>query len=573
MRTKTIVLPVLLAALLFTAGATLAADPADAALMFDAQRYAVSVHGELDCGDCHYDTQDQVDGGEHPNPAAMALTRPAPFDPAQCTDCHPDIEEDLEQGMHAETVVDDQELYRNCVRCHAPHREKASRYNGPSAGEPSELSEDSLACMRCHQSEPDMGPAENTLCLSCHESGSGGEAGAGLAVVQLERAAFAQAPHADLSCLSCHQDADGLPHPGSAAEDCTACHDERHTESEIHDPHLGVDCKACHLGGSDPQSVMPVRMDTRSGPIVTFAGRTELGQVSGLHDMVLEDGEGCQRCHHEDNQVGAAAMVLPAKSILCMACHAATPTLGDSVSLLGFGIFLLGMFLVLAPVFLTATKGRKSAGGHGSGPGLASAMSALFYDGLLQRRLFRRSPQRWFVHALIFQPFVIRFLWGLAAMIGTYVAPDAGWTLLLINKNNPLTALVFDLTGLALVLGCVLALMRGSNADKGLIPGLPRQDKIALWLLLAAAVLGFITEGARMAMTGMPPGSGFGFIGGLFGALFFAQSATSSIYGWLWYAHAAAWCAFVAYLPFSRLKHIIMAPVVLAMNATKKHGH
>jgi nitrate reductase gamma subunit len=266
--------------------------------------------------------------------------------------------------------------------------------------------------------------------------------------------------------------------------------------------------------------------------------------------------------------VGAAAAVLPAKSLLCMACHAATPTLGDTASLLGFGVFAIGMFLALAPLCLVGVRGRKGSGG----PGFVPALSAVFFDGLLQRRLYRTSPWRWFVHALIFQPFVIRFLWGLAAMVGSYAAPDAGWTLALINKNNPLTALVFDLTGLALVTGCILALVRGAKADKDLLPGLPRQDKAALWLLLAAVLLGFVTEGARMALTGMPDGSGFGFVGALFVALF-PQGAASTVYGWLWYAHAIAWCAFVAYLPFSRLRHIIMAPIVLAMNAGKKHGH
>jgi hypothetical protein len=35
--------------------------------------------------------------------------------------------------------------------------------------------------------------------------------------------------------------------------------------------------------------------------------------------------------------------------------------------------------------------------------------------------------------------------------------------------------------------------------------------------------------------------------------------------------HAILWGAFVAYLPFSRMKHIILAPVILAMDAGAGH--
>lgn len=548
MRIKKIALSLLLVTTLSLA----LAFHAGAGLFFDAERYAASVHGALDCGDCHDVTQDQVDAGHHPDPSAMGLTHARPFEPSRCMDCHPEFEEELARGMHAETKVENPEQYRECIACHDPHGDKA-----PVGGEAAELSEDVLACMACHQTEPALGPAENALCLSCHGADTD------MPVILVDREQFAGTVHGSLSCLSCHQDADGLPHPGSVAEDCTACHDERHTESEIHDPHLGVSCQACHLAG-----VSPVRMETASGSVVTFVSPTGLGEVSGLHAMALEAGQGCQRCHAPGNQVGAAETVLPAKSFLCMACHAATPTLEDGLSITGFAVFVLGMFLVLAPLFFTASKGGKGTGGPGFGP----AASAVFFDGLLQRRLYRTSPWRWFVHALIFYPFVIRFLWGLAAMTGAYAAPDAGWTLLLIDKNNPLTALVFDLTGLALLAGCVLALVRGAKADKGLIPGLPRQDRVALGLLLAATVLGFVAEGARMALTNMPEGSGFGFVGAVVAELL-PQSAAASAYGWLWYAHAAAWCGFVAYLPFSRLRHIIMAPIVLAMNAGKKHGH
>jgi len=42
-------------------------------------------------------------------------------------------------------------------------------------------------------------------------------------------------------------------------------------------------------------------------------------------------------------------------------------------------------------------------------------------------------------------------------------------------------------------------------------------------------------------------------------------------YGYVWYGHAVLTAAFIAYLPFSRLIHVILAPVVLVLNAGS-HG-
>jgi hypothetical protein len=38
----------------------------------------------------------------------------------------------------------------------------------------------------------------------------------------------------------------------------------------------------------------------------------------------------------------------------------------------------------------------------------------------------------------------------------------------------------------------------------------------------------------------------------------------------VWYLHAVLTGAFIVYLPFSRMLHMVMAPLVLAMNAANK---
>ena len=41
------------------------------------------------------------------------------------------------------------------------------------------------------------------------------------------------------------------------------------------------------------------------------------------------------------------------------------------------------------------------------------------------------------------------------------------------------------------------------------------------------------------------------------------------VYGWLWYIHAGLVAAMIAYLPFSKFFHVLVSPVVTALNAAR----
>ena len=102
---------------------------------------------------------------------------------------------------------------------------------------------------------------------------------------------------------------------------------------------------------------------------------------------------------------------------------------------------------------------------------------------------------------------------------------------------------------------------------------MPRQDLLALGLIAGIVVVGFILEGMRIAMTGFPEGSFYAFVGYSIGRLFFSASSLAGVYGYVWYVHAVLTGAFIAYLPFSRLLHIIISPIVLLGNAATRHEH
>jgi nitrate reductase gamma subunit len=140
----------------------------------------------------------------------------------------------------------------------------------------------------------------------------------------------------------------------------------------------------------------------------------------------------------------------------------------------------------------------------------------------------------------------------------------------MLDKNSPLTAFLFDLSGVMIIIGVLFGYVRGRKQRSEQIPDLPRQDVLALGLIAAIAAVGFILEGMRIALTGFPEGSCYAFLGYAIGRLFSSASSLVNVYGFIWYLHAILTGAFIAYMPFSKLLHIIISPFVLMGNAVKQ---
>jgi nitrate reductase gamma subunit len=191
-------------------------------------------------------------------------------------------------------------------------------------------------------------------------------------------------------------------------------------------------------------------------------------------------------------------------------------------------------------------------------------------DGFLQRRLFKVSKERWLLHAIIFYPFVFRFFWGMLGLIASLWWPQWPGTWAMLDKNNPLTAFLFDLSGFMVIIGVIGVLIRRQqNRSADSVSGLPTADWPAYALLGGIIMVGFILEGMRMTMTQSPQGAPYAFIGDAISRML-AGSELTAVYGYVWYLHAILTGAFVVYLPFSRMFHMIMAPVNMAINAAAK---
>jgi nitrate reductase gamma subunit len=276
-------------------------------------------------------------------------------------------------------------------------------------------------------------------------------------------------------------------------------------------------------------------------------------------------------------------MVLPAKSLICMPCHPATLSTGDATTIIALLIFLVG-FIGTGSVWLSGSldagiERREENKALGIARGVLALLSSLracpiaktlILDGLLQRRLFKQSKARWAIHSLIFLPFVFRFAWGMVGLVASLYCPEWQGTWVLLDKNHPATAFLFDLSGVMVMLGILCAVVRRRTGE--MLPGLPRPDWVANGLLAGIVLAGFLVEGMRIAMTGSPPAVEYAFVGQGLSRLFMGVDLTG-LYGYAWYVHAILAGAFVAYLPFSRMIHMITAPIALALSAASGPGH
>ena len=189
----------------------------------------------------------------------------------------------------------------------------------------------------------------------------------------------------------------------------------------------------------------------------------------------------------------------------------------------------------------------------------AALRKTLVNEVVLHRTLFSVSPFRWLRHQLMFWGFGVMFLIELAAVAFREAFPAFGWTDLWYVPGHPIRLafdFAYDVTGLMIVVGCVLALLFRFKAGQGVER--KYADTPTVLFLLVVGVTGFLVEGARMALEAGAPGESASFVGLAFAGLF---SGTSS--GWhdaLWIVHALAACAFIAYIPFYRMVHSLATP-------------
>ena len=531
-----------------------------------------------------------------------------------CVSCHRTGDED------APLLAADHVQHENadCRTCHGTTGMPAPAITHPAGGW--------ADCRGCHQewtsedipnladSEYDHDPYHSGTCQSCHAVAHRfyeemPTTACGVCHPKSTEAETAHnSPQTWVDCVACHEAAGRYPHDEqrirSRDEDCLACHhsmtervasstpglvsarpdDKRYSLTDHIGrgaPHTTVDCVACHLEQAT------VEQDRATHRIKAVLPEVEEGVAPDTPElaMITKDID-CARCHQRPVQVAAPSTSLPPRSVLCLACHDASLVVKDAFSWAGLGLFGVGMLLVGSIWLRGSVAGRR-------GLSLQQRISHILYgiwdfvasprvfrfvwhflmDGLLHRRVWRESRRRWLTHSLMFMAFGIRAMLGVVTWLLARMAPTAALTQVLVDKSNPVVAFAYDFLAILVILGAVLALYRRFVVrDPQLIT--VGQDTVAIALLGSIFLMGFVVEGARIVTTDLRPGLAVYSFGGHLVALLLRPIpiAWDVVYGYLWYVHAALVAGLVAYLPFSKFLHVLISPLIVALNSASKHA-
>jgi predicted CXXCH cytochrome family protein len=459
-----------------------------------------------------------------------------------------------------------------------------------------EAGEGSQDCWACHR-QANLNGLEGTrvslaLCQDCHADPQVDE---GLETprtpLYVDETAYAGTVHGQVACIACHTDLARNPHQAEAPAACAECHATLLVHVNMGSAHMSTDCAACH------RPDLPATYDGTAGRVrlaSVDASQAPLDRTG--HGIVREAG--CEKCHVAGNAVGAPAVTLPARSVLCMVCHDASPTV--SVALLDptpvktdyaslVGLLVLGVGLVFnvslylrgeipgRPGLTTMQKLSYIAGDAARlvfSRRLFRFLGGVVADGIFLRRVLQESVGRWVAHALIYLPFLARLGLGLLTWVGQACWPSAGWVQTLSNKDAPGVAFAYDFLTALMILGVLFALVRRFVLrDRRLLTF--GQDRVTIFLLGAIVLAGILSEGLRLLSAHTPPQVAvYSFLGyGVAALLRPLNLAWSSVYPYLWYLHAWLAVALIAYLPFSKFMHILAGPLIASLDTARKGSH
>jgi hypothetical protein len=192
-------------------------------------------------------------------------------------------------------------------------------------------------------------------------------------------------------------------------------------------------------------------------------------------------------------------------------------------------------------------------------------VTVLLGDALYLSRLKGRSVSRWFMHLMILGGFVLMFMLDLLVTLSLDILrygpmiEEGGWAKLWLRDFG------FDLVGLMMLVGlCIAGVRRFLLRPTMLRTEIP--DAASIVFLLAVVLGGFVLEG--MGIAGSIPGHTsdveYSFVGYAF-SLLMPESA-GEWYDVAWLMHGVMSALLIAYIPFSKLFHMISTPIAIELD-------
>ncbi len=201
------------------------------------------------------------------------------------------------------------------------------------------------------------------------------------------------------------------------------------------------------------------------------------------------------------------------------------------------------------------------------------AMRRIFFaDVAFHTNLLAISSFRWLRHTLMYWGFALLFVVEVVAVFVREGFPAFGLVDIWEISTHPVRLafdFAFEFFGVMVLVGCLLALMwrikvSGTVEKK-------YSDTPSVVFLFLVVLSGFLLEGSRLALAGLPDGSEYSFIGWILASMSPGESGLiASAYTPLWYFHVFGSLGFIVYIPAHRLAHSCATPIGRLMNSQKK---
>ncbi len=188
-------------------------------------------------------------------------------------------------------------------------------------------------------------------------------------------------------------------------------------------------------------------------------------------------------------------------------------------------------------------------------------------DSIFYRKIFRKDKFAGIMHLCIAWGMITLFIGTLMVTIHERAFPY------LFGDVYMIFSLILDVAGIAVIVGVLMAFYSRFISKKQRLTTIT-EDIIYLVSFFVIALSGFIIEAARIAATEFPKWETVSFVGYLLARIFTAfisdTNTFRSTHFVFWWFHAIAVAISIAYLPFSKLKHIIIAPLNMAIKPTDR---
>jgi len=194
-------------------------------------------------------------------------------------------------------------------------------------------------------------------------------------------------------------------------------------------------------------------------------------------------------------------------------------------------------------------RGLRGKGGLLSWQGLERVL----LDAFLGKRIFKGELAAGIMHLLILWGFLVLFAGTVLLTLHHYVLSFLEGPVYLFFSA------CLEIAGGMLVVGLLWAMIRRYVQRVPRLERRPEDFLVPLWLLLAA-LSGFLTEGIRLAAQA-PTGAGWSFFGYGVSLLWSPSDPPVSLYPYFWWSHALISLGFIAAIPYSKLFHILAAPL------------